>query len=242
MSVEIEVRLLRKRFSINPNTDFAAMLEQALGILQSPEASAGDCSAAAEQARKAVHGIDAQNESAPQHESQILAAMMPPGGKSIVETLDALNALDKEGEHRALTRKVAVALAEQLGARSRDAARAEAVRDEARKPFAAETKRAHEFAKRFAEYPTLAARIVSLFRSDILVANSARAPTVGCRAGHQSNNKFQRLIEAIIGQPHIPPHTRFLDLRVLVWRKRSPPFGLLTPLKNGAPDRPRSRP
>ena len=36
---------------MNPNTDFAAMLEQSLAVLQNRGASAADCSAAAEQAR-----------------------------------------------------------------------------------------------------------------------------------------------------------------------------------------------
>jgi hypothetical protein len=178
------------------NTDFATMLEQALGVLQNRGASAADCGAAAEQARRAVHGIDTENESAPQRESQILAAMVPAGGKSIVETLEAL---DKVGEQRALMRKIATALAAALDVRSRDAAKAESARDEARKPFAAETKRAHEFAKRFAEYPTLASRIVSLFQSDVLVARFgsnaySRVPVRGSHVSFERTIRLPRML------------------------------------------------
>ena len=163
---------------MNPSTDFAAMLEQAIGVLQSLEASAADCSAAAEQARKAVHAIDSENESSPHREAQVLAAIAltrPSRGKSIAETIKALEALDDESSARALTRKIAVAVAAALDGRARDSEKAEEARNKARSPFQSQTRRAQELAAAFATYPALATRVGELFVTDIDVRRRAKS-------------------------------------------------------------------
>jgi hypothetical protein len=163
---------------MNPSTDFAAMLEQSLGVLQRLEASPGDCSAAAEQARKAVHAIDSENESSPQREAQVLAAIAltrPSRGKSIAETIKALEALDHESSARALTRKIAVAVAAALDGRARDSEQAEEARNKARSPFQSQTRRAQELAAAFATYPALATRVGELFVTDIDVRRRAKS-------------------------------------------------------------------
>ena len=152
---------------MNPNTDFAAMLEKALGILQSREASAATLRAGADQARGVVATIDEESELAPQREATVLAALV---SKSIGETLAALAALDDQMSRRMLERKVATALAAQLDGRAREVAKAETERDERRRPFLDQTRRAQDLAKRIADYPTLAERIVILLRTDIVIA------------------------------------------------------------------------
>lgn len=181
---------------MNSNPDFAAALERSLAVLSDGASSAAKLKLAAEEARRVVVTIDAECELAPARETEVLNAM---AGKSLAETLAALRKLYDEMPNRALTRKIVEALAEQLAARSRDAAKTEAMRDEARKPFAAETKRAHEFAKRFAEYPTLAARIVSLFRSDVLVARFgssaySRVPVLGSHVSFERTIRLPRML------------------------------------------------
>jgi hypothetical protein len=163
---------------MNPSTDFAAMLEHAIGVLQSLEASAADCRAAAEQARKAVHAIESENESAPQREAQVLAAMAltrPSRGKSIAETIKALEALDDESSARALTRKIAVAVAAALDGRARDSEKAEEARNKSRSPFQSQTRRAQELAAAFATYPALATRVGELLVTDIDVRRRAKS-------------------------------------------------------------------
>ena len=64
---------------MNPNTDFAAMLERAHAVLLNRTASVAQLRDAAEQARGVVRGIDTESESAPHREAQILAGMASPG-------------------------------------------------------------------------------------------------------------------------------------------------------------------
>ena len=82
-----------------------------------------------------------------------------------------LEAIDDEDRTRALQREVAVAVAAALDARGREAEKAEAARDEARKPFLDQTRRAHELAEKVTSvFPSLAARIIHLFRDDMLIS------------------------------------------------------------------------
>jgi hypothetical protein len=200
---------------MNPNPDFAAMLEQALATRSNRTASSAELRAAAEQARSVVVAIDAENERSPQREAEILAAMV---SKSISETLTALAALDDEKSRRMLERKVATHLAATHDVRVHDRAKFEAERDEARKPFAAETKRAHELAKRFAEYRTLAERIVGLFRSDALVARfgSNAYSRVPVRGSHVSFVRTFRL-PRVLATPERLTATRLLGFWPPKW-------------------------
>jgi hypothetical protein len=96
-------------------------------------------------------------------------------GTSIAETIKALRKLDDEMSNRALTRKAGIALADHLDERVRDAAKTDAGRDEARKPFSAQTRRAQELAKAFGGYPALASRVVELLVTDIAVRRLAKS-------------------------------------------------------------------
>jgi hypothetical protein len=151
---------------------YLAQLKQALATLSNRTASSGELKAAAELARKAVSEIDAEHDSAPAREAEILAVMT---SKALVETLEALEALDKVGEQRALMRKIGTALAAALDTRARDAEKAEEARNKARSPFQSQTRRAQELAKAFEGYPALASRVVELFVTDIAVRRLAKS-------------------------------------------------------------------
>ena len=171
-----------------------AALEQAHAALRNPTASASELKAAADVARASVRELDGLSEAAPKRRAGVLANTKP-----LADMVASLEAIDGENRTRALQREVAVALGGALDTRARDAAKAEAARDEARKPFAGETKRAHELAKRVAEYPTLAARIVSLFRSDALVARFgssaySRVPVRGSHVGFERTIRLPRML------------------------------------------------
>jgi hypothetical protein len=179
----------------------AAALEQPFAALQNRTASAGELKAAAEAARAAVRALDAERELAPEREAKILSEMTPPTitpgippsrGRSIAEKVAALVKLDDETSRRTLDRKIAVGVAEQLDRLARSAAKAEAERDEKRKPFAELTRRAQEYALRVADYPAIAARVPSLFRTDCVIAQlggSAYSRTPSPNGSHVRNER-----------------------------------------------------
>jgi hypothetical protein len=188
--------------------DVIPALEQVAGVLANSAATSGEFSAAAELSRAAVSALDDALAGHQASKAEIFSAIAPPvaapgkyqlRARSIVETVEAVLAHGRDGETLSARREIAVWLAAQLDVRAREAERAEAARDEARKPFAAETKRAHEFAKRFAEYPTLAARIVSLFRSDVLIARFgssaySRVPVRGSHINFERTIRLPRML------------------------------------------------
>jgi len=164
---------------MNPSPDFAARLEHVLAALTNRTASAAELGAAAETTRAIVRDIDAENESAPQRKAGVLAAMAPqpigPGipparGKSISETTAALWEFRNDADQRTLLREIAASLAAQFDARVHAAQAAEVARDAARSPLRAQTERVDNLAKRFAEFPTYAKRIVDMFRDDALIS------------------------------------------------------------------------
>jgi hypothetical protein len=165
-----------ERFSMNPNTDFAAMLERAYAALQNRTASAGELKTAAEAARAAVSAIDEAMAAATQRERQVLARMTPPPesylrSRSIAQTREALEALAGEDRTRMLDRKIAARFAADLDALARDAEAAEKARDEKRKPFLDQTRRARDYTQRVAEAPKLFKQVVSQFSADIVIAH-----------------------------------------------------------------------
>lgn len=160
--------------------DPIAALEQAHAALQNRTASAAQFKAAAAQARAAVSAIDETIAAAPQREDQVLARMTPPPvaylpGKSIAQTREALEAMAGEDLTRALDRKIAARLAADLDALALKAEAAETARDEKRKPFLDQTRRARDYAQRVAEAPKLFKQVVSQFSADIVIANLGKS-------------------------------------------------------------------
>jgi hypothetical protein len=155
-------------------------LEQAFSALQSRTASSSEFRAAADQARSAMRAIDEAMAAAPRREDQVLARMTPPPesylrGRSIAQTREALEAMAGEDLTRALDRKIAARLAADLDALARGAEAAETVRDEKRKPFLDQTRRARDYAQRVAEAPKLFKQVVSQFSADIVIANLGKS-------------------------------------------------------------------
>jgi hypothetical protein len=118
------------------NDDQTAALANTHAVHQNRNASAADLNAAAERAYGVVSALDQAEAAAPERENQILAAMTTPNNngwtKSIAETRAALMALKEAGQERELDRKIALWLAEQLGARARERDDFETARDERR--------------------------------------------------------------------------------------------------------------
>jgi hypothetical protein len=132
-------------------------LEQALGILQSREASAATLKRADDEVRGFVRELDAESERGPAREAEILARMTSDG---IQKTLEALASLDSEGERRANLRKAATALGAQLDERAREVETAEKARDPA--------------VQREAKLQSLFAKIPALFRTDVVLSKLAK--------------------------------------------------------------------
>jgi hypothetical protein len=139
-------------------------LDQLLAVLWNRSASVAQLRDAAAQAREAVTKLDAESEGAPSREAATLARMMSPGGPSTVYVLEELRKFEDESSHRALTRKVAAALAATLDGRVREL---EAI--EAAKP-AEQRRREQEQAEREAKLQGLFARIPVLFRTDFVAS------------------------------------------------------------------------
>jgi hypothetical protein len=76
--------------------------------------------------------------------------------------------------------EMAIAVAAELARTAHQLAEAEAVRDEKRKPFFEQTRRAQGYAKQVATYPTLAARIPVLFRTDTMVSKLGESAYSRC--------------------------------------------------------------
>lgn len=83
-----------------------AVLDQALGVLRNPTATANDLNAAAAAVRKIVRELDEESESGSARETQILAALVAPGGPSIDFGLKGLASLDDEFATRALIERL----------------------------------------------------------------------------------------------------------------------------------------
>lgn len=167
--------------------DFDASLEDVRRLLDDGHASSTALHGGAEQARVLVRALDETIAAGPERKATIMAAMaMKRGvshrvdGKSVSTTKAALAAFDDNGEDLRRLRDMAVWLAAHLDSRAREAKKAEQARDEARKPFEAQTRRAQDLAKRLAEYPRLAERIASLFSTDIEVAAEGKAALSRC--------------------------------------------------------------
>jgi hypothetical protein len=155
-------------------------LEQAHATLQNRTASAGELKAAAEQARSAVRTIDEAIAAAPQREDQVLARMTPPPapylpGRSIAQTRSALEVIAGEDRTRVLDRKIAARLAADLDALAREAEAVEKARDEKRKPFVDQTRRARDYAQRVAEAAKLFKQVVTQFSADIVIADLGKS-------------------------------------------------------------------
>jgi hypothetical protein len=135
-----------------------SQIEQALAVLQNRTAAAATLRIAADQARLAIRAIDQENELAPQREAEILAGMASAG---IQPTLEALGALDQEGERRAHLRKAATHLAATLDALAIEMAAAERARDPA--------------VVREGHLQALFAKIPSLLKTDVVISKLARS-------------------------------------------------------------------
>ena len=164
--------------------DVIPALEQVAGVLANSAATSGEFSAAAELSCAAVRALDDALAGHQASKAEIFSAIAPPvaapgkyqlRARSIVETAEAVLAHGRDCEILSARREIAVWLGAALDVRAREAAKAEAARDEARKPFAAETKRARELAKRIGEAPKLFKQIVSQFSADIAIANLGKA-------------------------------------------------------------------
>ena len=135
-----------------------SQIEQALAVLRNSTASAAELRAAASLARSAIRLIDAESEESPAREAEILAGMASAG---IQPTLEALGALDQEGERRAYLRKAATHLAATLDALAIDMAAAERARDPA--------------VVREGHLQALFAKIPSLLKTDVVISKLARS-------------------------------------------------------------------
>jgi hypothetical protein len=164
-------------------------LDEPAKILWNRSASAADLNAALGTTRSVLLAIDEAEAAARDRRAQGLAAMTPPpavlgqldaGRTRIDQVLAALVSLHKEAEQRSALRETAVSLSDQITAAAGEAKKAEALRDEARKPFEAQSRRAQDLAKRCADYPRMAERIVSLFRTDVMVTVAGRSALSRC--------------------------------------------------------------
>jgi hypothetical protein len=160
---------------MNPSTDFAAMLEQALRLLSQTAAPSAELSALAEKMREGARRIDEAEAMAPQRRASALTIVPTDRAPRLDAIVTALETLDAESRNRAVQREIAVSLAAQLDARACAVAEAEALRDKARKPLEAETKRARELAKRIGEAPKLFKQVVSQFSADIVIAHLGKS-------------------------------------------------------------------
>jgi hypothetical protein len=183
--------------------DVIPALEQVAGVLANSAATSGEFAVAAELSLAAVSALDDALAGHQASKAEIFSAIAPPvaapgkyrlRARSIVETVEAILAHGRDGKILSTRREIAVWLAAQLDARAGDAAKAESARDEARKPFAAETKRAHEFAKRFAEYPLWPHALLPCFGLTYSSRDSARAPTAGCRCGDRMSVSSEQFV------------------------------------------------
>ena len=166
-------------------------LEQALAVLSNPTGSSAELRAAAGLVCGVVREIDAESESAPAIEATVLARMTSDG---IQQTQKALIELDDESSHRALTRKVAVALGAALDERVRAIEAAEAAKPPEQR------RREQEQARREAHLQELFARVPVLFRTDYMISaagKSARSRTprpVGSHVAYARDFTVQRVL------------------------------------------------
>ena len=193
--------------------DVIPALEQVAGVLANSAATSGEFSAAAELSRAAVSALDDALAGHQASKAEIFSAIAPPvaapgkyqlRARSIVETGEAVLAHGRYGEILSARREIAVWLGAALDVRAREAAKAEAARDAARKPFEAETKRARELAKRIGEAPKLFKQVVSQFSADIVIANLGKA--AWSRAPRPQGSyvqTFDGIVERMIATPNV---------------------------------------
>ncbi len=149
-------------------------LQKIINSVAHPRTTAAGFEAAAEDARGVARTIDELETEAPTRRAEILAAVFPTidrGGSPIAATLAALDGLSADIRERIALREIATFLAARFDHQARSAKKAEAERDEQRKPFEAQTRRAHEVAAALAEAPKLFDRAYSAFKADIVIAN-----------------------------------------------------------------------
>jgi hypothetical protein len=182
----------------------SAALDQLLATLWNRSSSVDQLRDATALARAAVTGIDAENEAAPSREAATLARMMSPGGPSTVYVLEELRKLDNVSADRALTRKVAVAIAAALDERVREVEAAEAA-----KP-AEQVRREREQAEREAKLQALFARVPTLFRSDFLVSQLGKAAwsktprPIGTHVGYARDFTVGRVLQNLMETTKVP--------------------------------------
>jgi hypothetical protein len=214
---------------------YLAQIEAAHAILANRTATGTELRAAAEQALAAVSAIDTAIAAMPEREATVLAAMAPPSslwlvGRSVAETRNMLAALKDEHGLRALDRKISSGIAGLLAARVRDVEKAEGARDEARRPFAAQTRRATDLAEKVvAIYPPNAARIVDLFFDDVLISRlgkitySRLPPPQGTHTRYERTWHVARVLatSAVMSATKLPEHwpPRHSDYSVLEQRQ-----------------------
>jgi hypothetical protein len=159
--------------------DIGAALDQALRLLSRSVAPAAEFTAAIQETQAAIGALDEAATAASQRRASVLTIPPTEQSRGLAAIVTALETLDADGRRRALQREVALAFLAQLEVRSREAKKAQAMRDEARKPFDAETKRARDYAKRVVDALGRFDQVVHLFRTDAILTKLAVA-TYSC--------------------------------------------------------------
>jgi hypothetical protein len=189
-------------------TDVIPALEQAAGVLADLAVTSVELSTAAESARASVSALDDAIASHPELKAEIFNRIAPSAASpgtyrlrphSISEAIDNLLAHERDGQVILARRAVAAWLAAALDAKGREVEKTEAAIAAARTPFKAQARRVADLAKAFATYPALASRIVSLFRSDVLVARFgsnaySRVPVLGSHVSFVRTFRLPRIL------------------------------------------------
>ena len=136
--------------------------------------------------------------------------------------------------------------------RALEAERAEIERDEARKPFEAQTRRAWELTKQFNKYPSaLGPRIVTLLRTDAIVVNAGaalynRVPRPGTYISIEYHYRPERVLAKFMASMKLPgfwpprynDFTVVEDLRYgLLEEDDGADAGIVRPLRDMIPER-----
>lgn len=166
-------------------SDILPALEQAAAVLADLDATSVEIRGAAESARASVREADKALAGHEASETEIFTAIAPPApragayrlrARSMRETVDALLAHDRGGQILAAQRKIAVWLGAELDTRAEQVKQAEATRDEARKPFREQTRRARELAEKIsAVFAPNSALVMKLFCDDVVICRLAGA-------------------------------------------------------------------
>ena len=216
-----------------------ARLDEPAAILWNSVSAAALVAAAAE-TRVIVRAIDEAAAETSARRTQALAALTAPRHqpgrpqpirKPIDQVIEMLGAIEEESRQLALLRETAASLAAQIDARAREAGAAEAARDAARKLFEDQARRAADHAKQAANWPTLAGRVVTLFRTDVVLARlgvSAYSRTPRPRGSHFAYEVTFDVPRAIATEEVLratklpgfwpPPYSDFSPLVLQNWR------------------------